>query len=187
MGRKLPKFLKDDEVSKLLGAAKTERDRLIGLTMLMVGLRVSEVAKLDIGHVDFSRGLLWARDAKGGKDRCIPLPQKLRGPLRGWIGSRTEGPVFPSPRGGRLTTRAIQLLIKRLAKAARFRDAAEPRRFHPHCLRHVFASRLLESGATIHEVQRLMGHNNLATTSQYLHCLSDDRLRAAVDRPYGQS
>ena len=176
--------MKADEPERLLAATETARDRVLLLTILLLGLRVSEACKLRIDEVDFHRREVWVRGGKGDRDRLLPMPRVLVSPLRGWIGNRKEGYVFPSPRGGRLTNRAVQKLFVRIGKKAGLRGAGEPRACNPHKFRHAYLSRLLESGATIHECQRLAGHASLQTTSVYLHCMNDDRLRDAVDRMY---
>lgn len=184
MPRRLPNFLPDDEPEKLLAATTRQRDRLMLLLMLYCGLRVSEMRKLQIPHLDFKRRSLWVRHGKGDKDRVVPLPRKLVGPLRAWVGARTAGYVFPSPRGDGskpLSSRAVQRLMKRLAVAAGLPNALEPRRVRPHALRHSYATRLLRTGADIIEVRDLLGHGSVATTQIYLHSDSE-RLADAVDR-----
>lgn len=183
MPRKLPNLLQDNDPERLLQATTCERDRLVLMLAQYLGLRVSEIVKLDVGDVDFRRKTVFVRQGKGKKDRVVPLMKKLVGPLRGWIGGRQGGPVFPSPRGGRLTTRALQYMVKRVAMAAGLPNATAPRVYHMHALRHVFATRTLRAGADITEVQALLGHSDLSTTAQYLH-VDGDRLREAVDRVY---
>lgn len=177
---KLPAFLHGDEPERLLAATTRERDRLLLMTGLYLGLRVSELVKLEVPHLDFRRRLLFVREGKGGKDRCLPIPKVILGPLRGWVGKRQAGPLFPSPRGGKLTTRAVQLLIKRVAAKAGLRAAKEYRRVTPHKLRHAFATRMLERGADIAAVQAALGHASITTTAVYLHC-SPERLREAME------
>ncbi len=184
MSKQLPTFMAEDEPERLIGASTRERDRLVCLVMLTMGLRVGEVHKLRIEHLDFRKRLLWVRLGKGGRDRCIPIPRVMVGPLRGWCAGRKSGPVFLSRQGGPLAIRTIQLLVKALAVKAGLPRAQEARAISPHKFRHSFATRTLEAGAAIHEVQRLLGHQNVQVTSNYLHCLSDDRLREAVDRVY---
>ena len=106
----------------------------------------------------------------------MPIPAKLLEPLAAWIGERRSGELFPSPRGGRLTTRAVQLLVQRTAVAA-----GSARRVTPHMLRHTYATRLLNTGASLREVQELLGHSSVATTEIYTWVLTD-RLRGAVER-----
>jgi integrase/recombinase XerD len=181
MGRKLPQFLNDREPELLLKATRTQRDRVMLMAMLYLGLRVSEVCKLRIEDIDFGRGFLFVRQGKGSKDRGLPVPGKFLPILRGWIGPRTSGYVFPSRQGGdRLSARAVQLLMKRVAARAGLQKAAEPRAVTPHKLRHAFASRMLARGADIEAVREAMGHSDLATTSVYLHC-TPERLRNAME------
>lgn len=181
MGRRLPQFLLDTEPEQLLRATTRERDRLLLMVGLYAGLRVSELVKLAVEDLDFGRRLLMVREGKGKKDRSLPIPKKLLGPLRGWVGARQAGPVFESPRGGRLSTRAVQLLMKRLALRAKLPRAKVARAVTPHKLRHSYATRLLESGATIYEVKELLGHSSISTTETYLHSCNN-RLAKAVDR-----
>ncbi len=181
MPRRLPLFLKDSEPEQLIRAARRQRDRILLLTGLYCGLRVSELCRLDVADLDFGRRLLFVRQGKCKKDRLVPLPRKLVGPLRGWVGGRTSGPVFPSPRGGRLSIRAVQLLVKRLADEAGLPQARQARYATPHKLRHAYATRLLESGATVYEVRDLLGHSSIAVTEVYLHS-DPTRLAKAVDK-----
>lgn len=185
--KRLPIFLDDDEPEKLLRATTRERDRLIVLVLLMCGLRNSELRNLRVEHLDFRARRLWVRLGKGGKDRCIPLPKKLAGPLRGWIACRRDGYVFPSSWGGGydrpLSKRGLQVLVKRLAVKAGLRDALEPRRVRPHALRHACLSRLLDSGANVHDVRDIAGHASLSSTDTYAHT-SMKRLAQVVDAVY---
>lgn len=178
--KKLPTFLQASEPEQLLRATTRERDRLLLMVMLYLGLRVSEVCKLQVQHIDFGTKMLFVREGKGSKDRALPIPSRFVGPLRGWIGGRKSGFVFPSPRGGRLSVRAVQLLVKRLATKAGLRDASEPRRATPHKLRHAFASRMIERGADIIAVRDALGHSSVATTQIYTHC-SGERLRDSME------
>lgn len=181
MSRRLPLFLKDHEPEAIIRATRRERDRILLLTALYCGLRVSELSKLDVADLDFDRRLLFVRQGKGKKDRAVPIPQKLLGPLRGWVGGRAGGAVFLSRQGGRLKPRAIQLMFKRLAVAAGLPQAEKARYATPHKMRHAYATRLLEAGATIYEVSCLLGHSSISVTEVYLHS-SAHRLAQAVDR-----
>lgn len=174
--RRLPGFLRPNEIESLLAVANTEltkaksarrqtaarRNLLMIQTGLLMGLRVSEICKLRVEDLDFSSGIALIAHAKGDKDRTVPVAQKLMGPLKEWLGERLTGQVFPSPTGKRLTTRAVQLVVNRLARLAQI-----PRHVKPHSLRHTFATNLLERGATIREVQELLGHSSVATTEIY--------------------
>lgn len=178
--KKLPAILHLDTADRLLRATGTERDRLLLMLARYMGLRVSELTKLQIPHLDFRRKLLMVREGKGGKDRCLPIPSFLVGPLRGWVAGRRAGPVFPSPRGGHLTTRAVQKMVKRVAVAAGLDDATAPRKYHPHGLRHVFASERVAKGVDLEALRDLMGHSSIATTSIYTHA-TPERLRECME------
>lgn len=177
-GKKLPVFLRGGEGEQLAGAARTEAHRLIVACGLYLGLRVSELCHLRVEDLDLSQATALVRQGKGNKDRCLPIPGRLLAPLHQWVGPRTSGWLFPSPRdpSRRLSPRAVQRLVGRLAGRA---GIARP--VTPHKLRHTYATRLLEAGATIREVQELLGHSSVATTEIYTHC-TPDRLRSAVER-----
>jgi len=178
--RKLPTIPDFGDLDKILRATKHERDRLMLMLARFMGLRVSEIVKLEAAHLDFTGRFLAVRQGKGNKDRILPLPKFLVGPLRGWLGPRRDGFVFPSPRGGRLTTRAVQYLIKRLARAAGLVDADKPRMLTPHKFRHFFASDKCEKGVDLRALQDLLGHASLATTQTYLH-VRPERLRECME------
>ena len=158
-------------------AARIPRDRLIIRIFRYFGLRISEVSKLDIEHVDFAAGTLLVACGKGDKDRYIPIPDAITDDLAAWVGTRYAGLMFPSPRTGRgLDVRTIRIMVDRTAQRAGI-----TRHVHPHMLRHSYASTLLNRGANLKDVQDLLGHASLATTEVYLH-VAVDRLRSAVNR-----
>lgn len=179
MPKRLPRLLRDHEPELLMRATTRQRDRLVLMVLLYAGLRVAELCALKIEHLDFRAGTLAVIEGKGRRDRMVPLAKCLLGPLRGWIAARACGYVFPSRQGGgRLTTRAIQVLFQRLAKKAKL---PEPGRAHPHAFRHCFATRLLRQGVNLRVVQKLLGHQNLSTTEIYLD-LEDRDLHEAIAR-----
>ncbi len=167
-GRRLPRSLPLAEIAALAAAAVRPQDRLVLQCGYLLGLRVSEIVRLDVPDLDLEAGVCLVREGKGKKDRSVPVPAALCAELAAWLGARQTGPVFPSPRGGRLTTRAIQAQLKRLAVRAGLADAEKPRRVHPHRLRHTFATQCLRSGADLIEVRDLLGHSSVATTQIYL-------------------
>jgi integrase len=176
--RRLPVYLRERELERLLAAVPTERDRLIVLIGAYAGLRVSEICKLRVEHLDFEDGMLEVHAGKGDKDRTVPMHPQLARALRVWIGSSREGWLFPSERGqsGHLTTRAVQLMIRAAAERAEI-----VRHVTPHKLRHSFATNLLAKGADLLEIKDLLGHSSVATTQIYAQALPE-RLRSAVER-----
>src|SRR5262245_50585922 len=83
--KKLPYIPTPEELEKLVRATSTQRDRLLLMVMFYMGLRVSEACKLQVGHLDFGRKRLEVREGKGCKDRVLPIPKWLVGPLRGLV------------------------------------------------------------------------------------------------------
>jgi len=180
--RRLPKSFRPAESESLIAAAVVPRDRCIILIGLYAGLRVSEILNLEVTDVNLDQNLLAVNRGKGDRDRVCPLPDLLAGPLRDWIGARTEGFLFESPRkpGQRLSSRAVQRMMKRVAKAAGFPDWEKPRGVNPHRLRHTFCSSLLRAGCDIATARDLMGHASISSTQIY--SWSDPfRMKAAVD------
>jgi integrase/recombinase XerD len=178
MGRRLPTFLRGTEADRVLAQAKSERDRLIILCGLYLGLRVSEICKLRIEDIDLDEATLLVAHGKGDKDRYLPIPTVLIEPLEDWIGRRGSGWVFPSPRKPKapLSTRMVRYLVTDAGQ-----NAGIKRRISPHKLRHTYATKLLTKGANLREVQQLLGHASVATTEIYTH-VEMESLRGAVER-----
>lgn len=180
--RRLPEFLRPAESDALLAATDqqraAERDRLILLCGLGAGLRVSEIVRLRVEDVELAGRTIFVRLGKGKRDRYVPIPDGLVSALTAWIGQRRTGWVFPSPRkpDAPLTRRAVGYLVAKLKRAAGL-----VKEIHPHTLRHSYATQLLRAGADVKELQQLLGHADLATTSIYLHVMVD-RLHGVVNK-----
>ena len=182
MGRRLPIFLRPGEQERLLAVIQSERDRLIVLLGIRLGLRVSEICQLRVEHLvledDEGHESLLVYRGKGDKDRLLPVPSTLIQPLRAWIGERRDGWVFASPYkpGSHLTTRAVQYLIPKLAVAAEISRA----RITPHKLRHTFATNRRRRKVDLFLIKELLGHTRIETTAIYLHADTDE-LKDAVE------
>jgi integrase/recombinase XerC len=188
-GGRLPKVLKDDELTALLEAAPAtpgrpldealdRRDRAVLELLYGSGLRVSELCGLGVGDLDLGRGLVrvWG---KGAKQRQVPLSEPSIDAVQAWLaGPRDElvvestpvDAVFLNRRGKRLSPRDVRRLVDRRAVAPT----------HPHALRHTYATHLLDGGADLRAVQELLGHADLSTTQIYTH-VSKERLRRVID------
>jgi integrase/recombinase XerC len=189
--RKLPHFLTNDEISKLLSAPKGNtpaaiRDRAILETAYSGGLRVSELVGINDGDLDFPAGILRIR-GKGKKERLSPVGSYAARALKAWLGVRTlsdrekkgrEAPVFTNKFGTRLTTRSVARMLEKYLK-----ETGLDQRTSPHTLRHSFATHLLDRGADIRSVQELLGHKSLVTTQIYTH-VSTANLRAAYEKAH---
>jgi integrase/recombinase XerC len=172
-GRKLPATLDVDQVARLLeiegDAPLDRRDRAILELFYSSGLRLSELAALDVAQVQTSDRLLEIT-GKGAKTRRVPIGSKALQAIDTWLQVRTglssldETALFVSRRGTRLSPRSIEQRI-----ALRARQQGMPRHVHPHMLRHSFASHLLESSGDLRAVQELLGHADIGTTQIYTH------------------
>ena len=196
--RRLPGTLSQDEVTRLLAAARqtgrSEADRLRNTCLMELlyatGLRVSELVTLPRAAARGDPRMILVR-GKGGRERMVPLSGPARAALAAWLehldtdkdraakvpGGETRARfLFPSSgAAGHLTRVGFHGLVKDLAVAA----GISPARVTPHTLRHAFATHLLAGGADLRVIQTLLGHADVSTTEIYTHVL-DERLRALV-------
>lgn len=186
-GRSLPATLDVDRVGRLLEIPGDEplarRDRAVLELFYGAGLRLAELAALDVTGIDFAEGLVRVT-GKGEKTRIVPMGRKADAALRAWLAVRDElaapgeSALFVSRRGTRLSHRNIQA---RLRHWARRQGLEVP--VHPHQLRHSFASHLLESSGDLRAVQELLGHASISTTQIYTH-LDFQHLAQTYDRAH---
>ncbi len=167
-------------------AERLTRDEALLETLYGSGLRAIEVAGLNASDIDFPAEELRVsrRYGKGGKERIVPLGRKEKEALDRWLGfsgHSDDQPVFTNSRGGRLTTRSIQNIVRKAL--SRVADATAT---NPHSLRHAFATHLLERGADLRAVQELLGHASLATTQIYSH-VTVERLKQVYNRAHPRS
>ncbi len=179
--KRLPVYLPIDESEALLRAdfAATPlgaRDRAILETLYASGVRVAELAGLDVDDVDLREGAMRVM-GKGAKERMVPLGRKAVEAIQAYLADREElaGPLFRNRRRGRLTVRSLHRIVR-----ARAEQAGLTRRVSPHTLRHTFATHLLDAGADLRLIQDLLGHARLGTTQKYTH-VSTDRLMKVYD------
>lgn len=170
--RRLPRTLDADRTVQLLDGAVEDdfighRDQAMLELFYSSGLRLSELAGLDLSQLDLPAGLVEVH-GKGSKTRVLPIGRKAREALENWLAQRVLGnplddAVFISAKGRRLGPRAIQLRVGQ----AGVRELGQ--HLHPHMLRHSFASHMLESSQDLRGVQELLGHADIATTQIYTH------------------
>jgi len=175
----LPNFLSVDDVFNLVQSPEgigliPVRDRAILELFYSSGLRVSEVAGLNVDDLNIRDGLVKAR-GKGKKERIVPVGHKACDALKSYVIERTlfkrkkvvadsEAALFLNRNGGRLTDRQIRRLVIKYARAIGFDG-----QIGPHTLRHTFATHLLIGGADLRVIQELLGHSSLSTTQKYTH------------------
>ncbi|PYS80203.1 MAG: site-specific tyrosine recombinase XerD [Acidobacteria bacterium] len=185
-GQKLPRFLTQEEVERLIEAPDTTtpagvRDRAMIELLYATGLRVSELTGLTTSSVDIDRGLLVCT-GKGSKQRSIPVGrsaiawlQRYEAARRALLAGRDSQRLFVGHMGRTLTRQSFWAALKKHAERAGLR------RVSPHMLRHSFATHLLEHGADTRSVQAMLGHSDLATTQIYTH-VTGERLRSVYEK-----
>jgi integrase/recombinase XerC len=190
-GKPIPNYLPVDEMFRLLDGVKGEsllalRNRAILETLYSTGVRVAEMAGMDVGDVDFDKGFVRVM-GKGRKERLTPVGKKALACIRAYLDKRGKvarsgmtgsDPLLINNRGGRLTTRSIARLLEQVVK-----QLGLLRPISPHGLRHTFATHMLDAGADLRVVQELLGHASLTTTQRYTH-VSIDRLMEIYDKAH---
>jgi integrase/recombinase XerC len=182
--RRLPKFLRADQIEALMAAPNTSalglRDRALLETLYASGMRAGELVSITLPDVDFEAGVVRVT-GKGDKERITLLGRPALAALQRYLhGGRPDlaarqpedsGVLFLNRYGGPLSDRGVRKLFTRYAE-----KAALTLKITPHVLRHTFATHLLANGADLREVQELLGHSSISTTQIYTH-VTTDRLR----------
>jgi len=176
LDRRLPEFMTADEMVRLIECPDItnpigQRDRALLELLYASGIRVSELAGLNIENVDIdSREIrVWG---KGSKERITLMGEPALKALQAYLaegrqtlsGKKTTNALFINRYGSRLTQRSIQELLDKYALAVGI-----ARKIHPHMVRHTFATHLLDGGADLRVVQELLGHASLSSTQIYTH------------------
>lgn len=196
LDRYIPGYLTVDEVFRLLERPeKTKpfgsRDLAILELLYSCGIRVSEMAGLNISGIDFDERLLKVT-GKGNKERVVPVGRHALGAVERYLdatkylrGKREEGQqdaaLFLNQRGGRLSSRSIHRIVKKYALECGFSPEISP-----HSMRHTFATHMLDGGADLRSLQELLGHESLSTTQKYTH-VTLDRLMEVYDKAHPRS
>lgn len=192
-GRPLPKILSEAEVERMIDTARArggpDGARLVALLEVLyaTGLRVSELVGLPLSAIlRDGRGLIVR--GKGGKERMVPLSDPARAAIAAYLPLRSAFLLpereamqarflFPSRSSadGHLTRQRFAQALKNLAIEA----GIDPEKVSPHVLRHAFATHLIDHGADLRSVQKMLGHADIATTQIYTHVVAE-RLRKVV-------
>ncbi len=174
--KKLPRVPTIEEMNSVLDgqmpevAAFPERDRLMLELLYGCGIRNSELTGINLDDIRLSAEAILIR-GKGKKERYVPFGGAAGAALAPYLSvrrtilaevSKTTPALLINQRGGRLTTRSVGRIIKRIAVAKGLSSDV-----HPHTLRHAFGTHMLEEGADLRAIQELLGHERLATTQRY--------------------
>ena len=181
---RMPVHLSEDEMNRLVGAPSHDdplgrRDRAILELFYASGLRLSELAGLDVDDVNLSAQMVRPL-GKGSKQRLVPFNKSTAKAIREYLRDRAQlmqagdakrprsrdrsDPLFVNYKGSRLTVRSVDRLVRRYAIESAVRPGVSP-----HALRHSFATHLLQRGADLRAIQELLGHARLSTTQRYTH------------------
>jgi site-specific recombinase XerD len=172
--RSLPDILTQAEAFKVINVTRRLRYRVFFLTTYSMGLRLGEGLQLEVGDIDGSRHRVHIRDAKGAKDRFVPLPEvTLEALRRFWLTHRNPRLLFPNclgnPRRVRTADRPMDRGGVQAAIRAAVADSGIRRKISMHSLRHSYATHLLEVGVDLREIQSILGHARPETTARYAH------------------
>lgn len=177
---KLPNVLSPDDVKRLLQSFENEKHRTIFYLIYSGGMRISEAVNMRLSDIDSKRNMIRIRDAKGGKDREVPLSKKLLEQLRTYyIGYKPQEWLFEGQFGGQYTARSIQALFRQAMERTGINKKATV-----HTLRHSYATHLLENGTDLRIIQELLGHKSSKTTEIYTHV--SRRLKQNIPNPLDQ-
>ena len=170
-------YLTEAEVMALIDQLDTPLLRLVTFFLYRTGLRISECLALTLDRVSLTEGMVYVKEGKGNKDRVVPLAQdiweQLNDYAQTWRPDVASDRFFVTSRTGKLSVSRVN---QALGNAAR--QLGWTKNVSSHILRHSFASRLLQQGASLVAVQKLLGHSSLDVTGIYTHVARDDLVRA---------
>jgi site-specific recombinase XerD len=182
-GKRLPKYLTQDEMRKLVRATRNYREFAILTIFCTTGLRLNEVRMLNLRDLDFGRQTITVRCAKLSRDREVPMSEDCARVLKVYIERYLEKeersqemPLFRSLRGSRPCPHALGDIVKKCGMRAGFTQSV-----YPHLLRHSFATAMIGNGCDLFHLSDILGHSNIETTTIYLHVNNDAR-RAAFEK-----
>jgi site-specific recombinase XerD len=141
------------------------RNRVLILTLLDTGMRVSELCNLQVRDVDFRNREIEIREGKGDKGRYVPISARTGKELWKYLGTRRtrdDDPIFADYDGFGLSSRGVEMMLQRLAKKAGVKKA------NPHRFRHTFAINYLRNGGDAFTLQKILGHSDMAMVRRYL-------------------
>ena len=207
LGQRLPRVLTKDEAERMIESPDadegtvTARDQAILETLYSTGARVSELVGVNWSDLSLDEGMVRLK-GKGKKERLVPIGHVAIEAIRDYLAAApvratraaaqdaapastltvkpADGPVFRNNRGGRLSARSVERIVRRYA------DRLQVGTVTPHTFRHSYATHLLDEGADLRVIQEMLGHASLATTQKYTH-LATDRLMEVYDQAHPRS
>ncbi|WBX70341.1 tyrosine-type recombinase/integrase [Tenacibaculum retecalamus] len=170
--RKLPSVLSQQEVVTLLQVTRNLKHRAILAMLYSSGLRIGELTKLELRHIDVARRQLFVQNGKGRKDRYVILADSFLPLLQNYISTYVPKRFFvESPTGTKYSESSIRKFLHTSTRLAKIKKHVTP-----HTLRHSYATHLLENGIGLRHIQELLGHAKPETTMIYTHVAKKDLL-----------
>lgn len=192
LGQRIPKIISEVKIDAFLVAPDTRtihgiRDKAFIELLYSTGLRVSEAVSLKLSQVDLQVGVI-RTVGKGNKERIIPISEYAAGFIDYYLNKsrklllkeRTSDYLFVSQKDGKISRQLAWMIVKRYAKQVGIDNLS------PHGLRHAFATHLVNHGANLRAVQKLLGHADISTTQIYTH-VANERLWDSVDENHPRS
>ena len=187
----IPTVLSVDEILTVLNIEYKDeplqmRDKAIMELFYSTGIRLSELAGLNIENINFPQGLIKIR-GKGRKERIVPVGGPALSSIQSYLKRRdnllknnldSDNPLFLNNNGGRLTARSVARVADRVVQRSGI-----GRKISPHALRHSFATHMMDAGADLRAIQELLGHESLSTTQKYTS-VSISRLMEVYDKAH---
>lgn len=179
---RIPDIVTIDEAYKLFISTRKLSYRVLFFTLYSMGLRLGEGLRLQTGDIDAGRLRVHIRNAKGNKDRLVPLPTNTLNILRRfWSVHKHPVFLFPNRKRGIKNARLVDSHLDRggaqVAMQSVVKELGFNKKISCHSLRHSYATHLLEAGVDLLELQKILGHVSLLTTSKYTHLTSSTTLR----------
>jgi integrase len=192
----LPWVLSIEEVAAVIAAARLKRFRVLFTLIYHCGLRLGESLRIAPTDIDDKAGRIHIRNAKGGKDRYVPVTPTMVGELRvlwrmhrnakwlfpglgrGWKGLKITAEEAAAKSDHHISEAGVQIAFQRCVA-----DSGIGKRATVHTLRHSYATHLLEAGIALPLISKYLGHSSIKTTVVYTHLtsVSEDKTRAALD------
>lgn len=171
--RYLPTVLSKEEVIRLLTATRNLKHRAILALIYSSGLRIGELLNLRLRDLDVERRQVFIRNSKGRKDRVVVLAESILPLLHNYISTYTPKEFFTEGRDGvKYHAESVRAFLKESCNRARI-----TKKVTPHCLRHSYATHMLENGIDIRYIQELLGHSKPETTMIYTHVSRKDIMK----------
>ncbi len=166
--RKIPDVLSINEIKQVIDLISNIKHKTTISIIYSCGLRISECINIKISDIDSTRMMIKIREAKGKKDRFVPLSSKMLSMLRNYYkGYKPKDYLFEGQKNAKYSPRSIQNVLKKALKLCRIQ-----KNITVHSLRHSFATHLVEQGTDIRIIQELLGHKDIRTTQIYTHISS---------------